>query len=104
MDDAQPLGQPERLAGRDLVEKEQLQLTTELAVVAPPRFLDLPQVMIELILRLPGRAVNPLQHRPFFVAAPVGARDAGELERADLRRAIDVRSATQVNPVRARSV
>src|SRR5438270_1054861 len=73
-------------------------------MIAAARLLDLPQVMVKLRLRRPRRAVDSLQHGPVLVAAPVGARDAGQLERADIRRTFDVRSAAQVDPVRARPV
>ena len=38
------------------------------------------QVLVELLLGLPGRAVDALQHRVVLVAAPVRAGDAQELE------------------------
>ncbi len=73
-------------------------------MVAAARLLDLPQVVLELFLRRPGRAVDALQHWPLLVTAPVGARNAGQLEGADVLRAVDVRPAAQVHPVAARPV
>ena len=73
-------------------------------MVAAARLLDLPQVVVELLLRRPGRAVDALQHRSVFVAAPISARHAGQLEGADVVRAMDVRTTAQIDPVLARSV
>ena len=68
----------------------------QLAVVALLRLLAPPQVPVELLLRLPDRAVDPLEHRALLVAAPVGAGDGEQLERADLPGGLDVRALAQV--------
>ena len=62
-----------------------------LGLLAPP------QVLVELLLGRPDRAVDALEHRPLLVAAPVRAGDAEQLERADLAGARDVRAAAQVD-------
>src|SRR5436190_12570571 len=56
------------------------------------------QVFVELFLRLPHRAVDALQHRILFAAAPVRAGDVEELDGVgiDETRALDVRPAAKV--------
>ncbi len=74
-------------AGADLVgEREEVELLAELAVVALLRLFDAVEVLLERGLRLPRGAVDALQHRALLVAAPVRARDLGELERAEALR------------------
>ncbi len=91
-----PLGVPERRAGRDVVEAEQVELHAQATVVALLRLLASPQVLVELLLRLPDRAVDALHRRARLVAAPVGARDREQLERPDLPGGLDVGPAAQV--------
>ena len=103
--DGGALRQPERQAGADQVrEREELELLADAPVVASLGVLDRFEVVLELVLGLPGRAVDALEHRALLVAAPVRARDVGELERADLAGFVDVRAAAQVDPVVARPV
>ena len=52
-------------------------------MVAPFRLGQPVQVVVERLLRLPRGAVDALQLRSLLVAAPVGAGDAHELERAE---------------------
>jgi hypothetical protein len=68
------------------MEREEVELATQLAMVALLRLLDAPQVLVELLLRIPGSAVDALQHRPRLVAAPVGAGRVEQLEGAELLR------------------
>ncbi len=91
------LGVPERGARRDVVEREQVELDAEPAVVALLGLGASPQVGVEVLLGRPGRAVDALEHRSLLVAAPVGAGRAEQLERADLAGARDVRAAAQVD-------
>src|SRR5215203_2244666 len=51
----------------------------------------------ELVLGLPDRAVDPLEHRALLVAPPVGARDREQLERPDVPRRRDMRPLAQVD-------
>ena len=51
-----------------------------LAVVAAQRLLDQLEVLVQGLLRLPGGAVNALQHFVLAVAAPVGAGYLHQLE------------------------
>src|SRR5439155_5131974 len=87
---------PEGGARAHIVEAEQVELDSEPAVVALSRLLAPPQEVLELLLRPPDRAVDPLEHRPLLVAAPICAGDRQQLERPDLADRRDVRAAAQV--------
>ncbi len=92
-----PLRQPERQARADhLADHEQLQVFAQLAMVALLRLLQPFQILVQLFLRGPGRAVDALEHRALLVAAPVRPRHAHQLDRADLTRAFHVWPATQI--------
>ena len=65
-------------------------------MVAPLRFFESVQVVVQLRLRRPGRAVDALQLLAMLVAAPVRAGDTHQLERADLARVLDVRPGAEV--------
>ena len=78
------------------MEAEQVELDAEPPVIALLRLLAAPEELVELLLRLPDRAVDPLEHRPLLVAAPVGARHGEQLERPDRSRRVDVGSLAQV--------
>ena len=79
------------------MEREEVELHPELAVVALLRLLAPPQEAIELLLRLPDRAVDPLERRARLVAAPVGAGHGEQLERSDPAGGRDVRTLAQVD-------
>ena len=91
------LRMPERGARRHVVEAVQVELDAEPAVVALLRLAPPPQVGVQVLLRRPDRAVDPLEGGPLLVAAPVGARHREELERADLSGALDVRPLAEVD-------
>ena len=59
-------------------------------------------MLVEVLLRVERRAVDPRQLRVALVAAPVRAREAGELERLDRRRVLEVRAAAEVGEVALR--
>ena len=87
-----------REPGADLVrEREEVELHTELAVVALLRLLEAVEVLGERVLALPRGAVDALELRPLLVAAPVRAGDAHQLERAELAGRRHVRTAAQVD-------
>mmetsp|Transcript_16868 Transcript_16868/g.41828 ORF Transcript_16868/g.41828 Transcript_16868/m.41828 type:complete len:320 (+) Transcript_16868:702-1661(+) len=76
------LGVPEdEAASRVLLDGEEVEVLADLAVVAPLRLLLERLVGGELLLGLPRRAVDALQHRPRLVAAPVRACDRLERDR-----------------------
>src|SRR5262249_59888462 len=54
------LGEPEGGPRRDVMEHDEVELATELPVVAPLRLLDAPDVLVELLLREPRRPVDAL--------------------------------------------
>ena len=78
-----PAGCQKGEPGRELAEHEQVELAAELAVVARARLLEALEVLLEVLLREEGGAVDAGEHLAVGVAAPVGARDARELERLD---------------------
>ena len=63
-------------------------------MIAPLRFFDSLQVLVELGAVVPGGAVNALQHRVMLVAAPICSRDARQLKGADRSRGLGVAAAT----------
>ena len=77
--------------------RKQIELLAEDAVVALPRFLERRQVRVEIFLRKPGGAVEPLELGVVGVPLPVGAGDARELKSADAAGAGDVRPATEID-------
>src|SRR5205823_895114 len=78
-------------------EREQLHLRADAPVVAPLRLLEPMQVLLERLLRLPRRAVDPLEHGTVLVAAPVGPRAPHELEGGDAARRGQVRPPAEVD-------
>ena len=91
--------QPEREALADLVvDVEEIELAAELLVVALERFLVRLDVRLELVLRLEGPGVDARHHRVVGVAAPIGARDRAQLERAlgESAGVVDVRPVAHV--------
>ena len=64
---------PKHGTRRVLVDVEQVQLTAELAVVALLGFFQHREVLLQLILARPSRAIHALQHFVAVVTAPVRA-------------------------------
>src|SRR5436853_496391 len=64
-------------------------------MVSPLRFFQLAQKLIQLFLAGEGDAVDALQHLAMFVAAPVRARRAEELDGFDQPGARQVRTAAR---------
>ena len=71
----------------------------EPSVVALLRLLQPLEVLVELVPGREERAVDALQLRAVLVAAPVGAGDAGQLERPDLAGRPNVPAAAEVGEV-----
>ena len=92
----------EREARAFFVKAEEVKLLAELAMVALLRFFEHVEVGIEVGLLFKGRAVDALEHLVVFVAAPVSARDAHELQRLDLARRGDVRACAEVRELALR--
>ena len=78
-----PVGQPERHPRRLVAQHEEAELGAEAAVVARLRLLDPLQVLLQVLLREEGGAVDPGQALAVLVAAPVGAGDRAQLDRLD---------------------
>lgn len=72
-------------------------LLADAAMVALLGFFHARDVGVELLLVRPGRAVDTLQLLVLGVAAPVGAGDAGQLERLQEARIGHVRAAAHVH-------
>ncbi len=94
------LGVPEDDARPLLLEVEEVHLAAEPAMVALLRLLQHVEIGVELLLGVPGGAVDARQHRVARVAAPIGAGHLHQLEGvADLPRGRHVRTAAEVEPV-----
>ena len=78
---------------------EEVELLAEAAVIARASLLEPLEVLVEILLRVEGRAVDPRQLRVLLVAAPVRAGEAGELDSLDRRRVLEMRPATEVGEV-----
>ena len=91
-----PLGVPEHQAGRVVVDVEQIQFAAELAVVALFGFFQHGQVLLQVFLAGPGRAIDTLQHFIAMVAAPISAGHLHQLEMLELAGAGHVGAPAQV--------
>src|SRR5438270_9231281 len=77
--------EPKWKSGADIVVDDiNLQLFAELAMIALLRFLEHRKIFVELSFVFEGGAIDALELRVLFVAFVIRARDAGELERADI--------------------
>ena len=97
--DHHPLGVPERRSRRDVGEVEQVELRPEPAVVALLRLLEPLEMRVEIALLEESGAVDPGQLRVLLVAAPVGARKTGQLERLDRRGVLQMWPAAEIGEV-----
>ena len=71
-------------------------------MVAAACLLEPLEVGVEVVLAEEGGAVDPRELRVVLVAAPVGAREARELDRLDRPRVLQVRAAAEVGEVALR--
>ena len=85
-----------------LGQVEQVELRTELAVIARARLLEPLEVRVEVRLRVERGAVDAGQLRVVLVAAPVRAGERGQLERLDRLRVLQVRAAAEVGELGTR--
>src|SRR5439155_15461369 len=92
-------GVPEDRPRRLFLQVKQVEILANAPMIALLGLLEPVQIPIELLLVGPGGAVNALQHLVARIAAPVSPRDLGKLERLELSRGGDVRSAAQVDPI-----
>ena len=91
------VGQEEGEAAALVEEREELELSPELDMVALFRLFEHDEVGVHLLLLRKRGAVDAGEHLLLFVAAPICARDAHELERLDLARRRKVRPAAEVD-------
>ena len=78
------------------LEAEQIKFFAQFTMITAFRFRQHEQVVIQFFLAAEGGTVDTLQHFIFFIAAPVGARDAHQFERFDLAGRNDVRARAKV--------
>ncbi len=76
-----PLPEPERRARRPRVEHEQAEVLADPPMVALLRFLDLVQVLLQVVVLEERRAVDALHRLVARVALPVRVRRRQQLER-----------------------
>ena len=78
------LVEPERGARRQRVKHEQPELAPDLPVIPLPRFLDLREIRLEILVREKRRPVDALHRGVVRFALPVGVRGVQQLERFQL--------------------
>ena len=100
--DHHPFRVPEGRARGALGDVKEVELTPEPTVVAALRLLEALQVRVQVRLREEGRAVDPRQLRVVLVAAPVRAGQAGELDRLDRLRVLEMRASAEIGEVALR--
>src|SRR5207244_3744503 len=93
---------PEGRAWGALREVEQVELDAEPAVVAPFRLLQALEVRVEVGLVEEGGAVDPRELRVVLVAAPVGTGEAGQLDRLDRLRVLQMRPSAEIGEIALR--
>src|SRR5205823_7746020 len=96
VDDGAP-GVEEGRAGRDRVEREEVERLAEPAVVALLRLLDALEVRLEVLRARPRGAIDALELLVACVAAPVGAGQAGQPEGRDAAGGGHVRAAAEID-------
>ena len=97
--DDHALGVPKRPARRGIVEREEIELAAESAMVALLSLLDVMEVQFEVFLREERCAVDARQHRAGRVATPVGTGEMRQLEGLDRARVLQVGTAAEVREV-----
>src|SRR5262249_1773334 len=100
--DDRPLRMPERHPRRVVGEVEEVELRAEPAVVAALRLLELLEVGVEVRLRVERRAVDARELLVVFVASPVRAGEARQLDGLDRLRVLEVRAAAEVRELALR--
>ena len=97
--DGPAVGVPEHHAGVVFLHVEELQLAPEHAVVALLGLFEVLEVLVQRLLVVEGGGVEALQHRPLFVAAPVGAGHRHELHVFQKTRVRHVGAAAEVKEI-----
>jgi len=96
-DEHHAVRQPERRSGSHVVEIEEIQLAPELSMVALLRFLDAPEILVQLVGGEPRGPVDALEHRVLLAAAPVRTRRGEQLEVLDVTRGRHVRPTAEID-------
>ena len=78
------------------VGRIKVELMREDTVIAPLRFLETVQVLLEVFLLPERRRVDALEHLPVLIAPPVCAGGVQQLEVLQIRRVGNVRSLAQI--------
>src|SRR5205809_1490774 len=84
------------------IEMEEVELRAEPAVVALARLLEALEVGVEIRLRVERRPVDPRQLLVVLVAAPVRARESGQLHGLDRLGVLQMRAAAEIREVALR--
>ena len=98
LEHAPTLRVPEHRARCLLLHVEEIELAADLAVVALLGLFEADEVVLEVLLARPRRAVDALQHLVARIAAPIGAGDLHQLEHFQLAGGRHVRTAAEVDP------
>src|SRR5207248_2986773 len=80
-----------------IVENEEFEFATKLAMIALLRFLQHREVVVELLFGFERGAINALELRILFVAFVVRACHARQPKRTDVSGAHDVRAGTKID-------
>ena len=92
------LGVPQNQPRPDVfLDREEVELLTDDTVVTLARFLEPPDVALEIVFREPRRPVDALEHLASLVAAPIRARRVQQLEELDAAGAGHVGAAAQID-------
>src|SRR5690349_12768172 len=87
-----------------LLNAEQVEFLSQLAMVAPFGFFQTVEILVEFLLGEERRPVNSLQLGILFVALPISTCDGQQFESFQLVGRRDVRSAAEIDEVRAQRV
>src|SRR4051794_34978588 len=89
---------PENQSRADVfLNREEIELLPDHAVVALARFLEPSDVLVEILFGEPGRAIDALEHLSALVAAPIRAGRVQQLEVLDLPGARHMRPAAEID-------
>ena len=94
--DGPAFGVPEHQTRGMLIDVKQVEFSAQFAMVALFRFFQACQVLLQIVLASPGRAINTLQHLVLAVTTPVSARDLHQFEVLELAGAGHVGATAQV--------
>src|SRR5579864_5073574 len=95
--DDRALGVPEdETAAGVFHERKEAELASELAVIAAFCFCEKGKILVELLRRRKCRAVDALQLRIVFVAAPIRAGDAEQFERTNFTGTMRVSATAEI--------